>query len=189
LKLQDFQRDKMPDLKFSYNPAIGGLDISFNNGDVEYDRDICTAVILSLFTDARAPDTFIPPDGSQDRRGSWQDYYDTSPTGSLLWTLRRAIITDSTTLLNLAKTYALSSLQWLKTTGVVNTIDVSTSWLNKEALAIAVTVTEPNSTQVNLYTWAWSLNPQPKPVINNPQIIAGYWLGINFILGESYTGG
>jgi phage gp46-like protein len=178
------------DMALTYNPNIGMLDISFANGDIVYAPDIQTAVILSLFTDARAPNSFIPPDRSQDRRGSWQDYYDVTPTGSLLWTLRRAIITDDTTLLNLAKTYALQSLQWLKTAGVVDTINVSTSWLNREALAISVTVTEPNSAQTNNYVWAWSLNTQPKPEITNVlSITAGTFLGVDFILGYSSLGG
>jgi phage gp46-like protein len=190
--LQDYRRDKMPDIKLSINPVIGNFDWSFADGDIVYARDIETAVVLSLFTDARASNDFIPPDGSGDRRGFWGDYYDVSPTGSLLWTLRRAIISDTTTLLNLAKTYALQSLKWLKVAGIVDQIIVETSWLNREALAISVTVTEPNSNQTNTYVWAWSLsatNIIPKPITNNViSITPGGILGVNFILDQSLLG-
>lgn len=71
------------------------------------------AITLSLFTDARASDDDVIPDGSQDRRGYWGDIDldDNESLGSRLWLLERSKITQDT--LNTLHNYATDAVQWL----------------------------------------------------------------------------
>ena len=55
-----------------------GGDLAIISGDVLLTDGLETAVILSLFLDARARDDDPLPDGGTDRRGWWDD--DASPT-------------------------------------------------------------------------------------------------------------
>ena len=50
-----------------------GADININNGDLSADNGLATAVMISLFTDARAPDLTLLPAGENDVRGWWGD--------------------------------------------------------------------------------------------------------------------
>ncbi len=146
------------DVALIWNPARGRADWAVTSGDLAIDPGgLQTAVILSLFTDARAPANYTPAAGSPTGlRGVWSDTYDGFQLGSLLWTLNRTAISNRTAFLNQAKDICLNALQWLVTAGVVATISVTTAMLTPSALGIWVALTEPNGSSQNIsFNWAW----------------------------------
>lgn len=107
------------DIKIIYD--IYG-DLSIINGEIEIDDTIQSAIIVSLFTDARIQDSI---ESDVDRRGFWGDAQiddDRETTGSLLWRLERSTITD--TAIEDRKRYCSDALRWLISDGIADTIDV-----------------------------------------------------------------
>lgn len=89
------------------------------------DRSIETAIVLSLFTDRRAPEGWRPE--IQDRRGWWGDGLEpdglaVDPLGSWLWLLENEKVTPE--IVALAKAYAEASLEWMIADGVAARVEV-----------------------------------------------------------------
>lgn len=145
------------DLQIEWDSAAFRGDWAVTPGDLALGVDVQTAVLLSLFTDRIAPPDWMPPVGSPGgRRGWWGDSYEPSPIGSRLWTLNRAVKTDGTTLLAMAKDYCNEALQWLVDSSVAASISVVTFWASRRVIGIAITVTAPKSPpQTFSYQWAW----------------------------------
>lgn len=139
-----------PDLlEGDWTIARGGLAVSQTGSD-----DLKSAVLVSLFTWGVAPVGYVSPSGDTDPRGWWGDTYETSPIGSLLWTLFRAKKSDGKALLQQAKSFCLVSLEWLKTDGVAKTIEVTTFWFTPTAMGITIAITKPSG-QTFGYAWTW----------------------------------
>ncbi len=104
----------MTDFLTEYNTEFLRADLTLTNGDLATDNGLKTAVIISLFTDARADEDELPA-GETDKRGYWGELLSKSPGdkwGSKLWTLSREKVTAVT--LRRAEQYAHDALQWLK---------------------------------------------------------------------------
>jgi phage gp46-like protein len=121
------------------------------------DEGLDTAIILSLFTDARAkPDDATPaPD---DLRGWWGDAFaDTAGErfGSRLWLLGRrkqlpAVLVE-------AKNYAEEALAWLIKDGIASRVDVEAFIPRDEVLGLAITITRPGGASVRYrFETLWS---------------------------------
>lgn len=112
------------------------------------DDGLDTAVILSLFTDARARagDALPAPD---DVRGWWGDAFATRSGdrfGSRLWMLgRRKQLPE---VLAEAKGYAEEALAWLIEDGVASSVSVEAFIPRDEMLGLAVTLTRPDGQPV-----------------------------------------
>ncbi len=114
----------MADFLLTFENNAG--DLAIRNADIALDRSLRSAVLVSLFTDARVePDEL--PDGETDRRGWWgQDFEDDQiGIGSKLWTLARSKRTNATLLQY--QSFAMEALQWLVTDGHVRSVQVSVS--------------------------------------------------------------
>lgn len=134
-----------------------GADIRSEAGDLLPEGELTTAVILSLFCDARAREDDIIPDGTKNVRGWWADTVAPLPAtglalredsttgdrlGSRLWLLSRELQLPE--VMRRAKDYAEEALQWLITDGVARAVAVIPSnprngWL---VLHIAITLTD-----------------------------------------------
>lgn len=115
----------MPDLALIYKDGIFDLDFA---GTVT-DEGLRTAVIISLFSDRRANDADVLPDGTNDRRGWWGDVcpeVEGDLIGSRLWLLSRAKQTKAN--LRLAETYAREGLQWMLDDGEITYLAVTASY-------------------------------------------------------------
>ena len=98
------------------------------NGDFSTDAGLQTAVIISLFTDARADDDAELPAGETDPRGWWGDALSTVAgdiTGSKLWLLHRE--KQEKRVLLRAEQYAREALQWLVDDKVASKVTVTAS--------------------------------------------------------------
>lgn len=189
----------MTDIALSWDFLDGWGDWSYTNGDLTVDQDLSTSVLLSLFTDRLSAGSFIPPDGSLDRRGWWGDTYSPDLWGSRLWQLSRAKKLDNSTILLQARDYCNESLQWMITDGIVSTVVVNTSWAKTgfegSNLDILVTLTQPGKLlpQRYNYQWAWDFVPIPERVAAIPIpapikiILPADVLG-TFILGHDALG-
>ena len=101
---------------------------------------LATAIIISLFTDARAGDDDSLPYGSTERRGWLGEHYlrdgAASPAdgwGNKLWLLYISKRVDS--ILELARFTAQESLQWLLRDGIASRVQVVARWVG-EVLAV-----------------------------------------------------
>ncbi len=104
------------------NFGVGGGDLELSQGDLVRETGLRTAILVSLFSDARAPeDLALLPDGSNDPRGWWaEDSGD--PFGSLLWLEDRGKVTDESA--EKMRSAAENGLAWLVSEGLASAVRV-----------------------------------------------------------------
>lgn len=118
-----------------------GADCAMRDGDLEAETGLETAVILSLFCDARAREDDVIPDGTGYRRGWWADSVAPLAQGGLtvredaaaahdaigsrLWLLSRE--KQLPEVVRRARDYAEEALRWLVTDGVAQSVTVAAS--------------------------------------------------------------
>ncbi len=126
-------------------------DMVVEDDDVLSDEGMRTAVILSLFTDARAEDTDELPGNDEDRRGFWADELlddlgenEGDRLGSRLWLLDRASLTPD--VVPLAQQYAEEALQWMIDDGVARSVAVL---IELGSLKMTVTITRPDGEELS----------------------------------------
>ena len=95
-----------------------------------------SAVLISLFTDARVSDEELP-EGEGSRRGHWGDQFTGAAIGSKLWLLSRAKRTPET--LRLYKDYGREALRWLVGDGHVTEITLSAEYVG-ESVQLTITL-------------------------------------------------
>lgn len=144
----------MTDLALRYDPALGAFDCALDAaaGDLVGDDGLTTAVMISLFTDARAERDDPLPAADAPRRGWWGDALTPArPWGSKLWLLVRAKCTPATAAR--ARGYAVQALQWLLDDRIAARIDVTAEAIAAEhRIALAVTLTRPSGERLE-YRW------------------------------------
>ena len=119
------------------------------------DELLDTAVMISLFTRASSQPGDVLPDPRGPINGWWADAFEKIPAhrmGSRLWLLQRSKTTQS--VMNLARDYALESLQWLIDDGVASKINVVVERQNTERLAFRVEITKPDKV-ASRWTGVW----------------------------------
>jgi phage gp46-like protein len=134
----------MSDIALRWTGALSDVVIAQN--DLLTEDGLNTAVIASLFTDRRAEDSDILPDGTTDRRGWWGDAFPTvseDKFGSRLWLLSREKQQQS--VLDRAVVYAKEALQWLIDDQVAQAIDVVAEFTKPGMLGLSITITRPAS--------------------------------------------
>ena len=113
----------MSDIAIEYKSQIKEYDISILNGDLKECDDLDSAVIISLFTWARAAAGEV--DENAPRFGWFGDKIDadnTDSTGSKLYLLKRKKITNQTIMD--AREYIEQALRWMIEDGVATEIKV-----------------------------------------------------------------
>ena len=114
----------MYDVRLIWDNTEGCGDIAFVNGDFKTGKPIESAVLLSLFCDARADDSsgITDPDG---KRGWWGDLLREveHTTGSNVWQLERSTLTQAS--LNMLKSYCQTALQWMIGDDICDRIEVT----------------------------------------------------------------
>ncbi len=128
----------MVDFRLVWNNNAG--DLSIADGDIALDNTLQSAVLVSLFTDARVSADELP-DGETDRRGWWgQDVQEQQDIGigSKLWTLERSKRTDET--LERYRGYTAEALQWLVDDGHVRSVDVDATYQRGAEVALDIVV-------------------------------------------------
>lgn len=144
----------MTDIALLFDSGAWGADFAISGGDLALDDGLRTAVIISLFTDARALDDDALPAGA-DRRGWWGDCANDDPNdriGSRLWTLAREKVTDVTAIR--ARDICREALAWLVDDAIVASIYIVctlyrvTTARTTGAMLIRATLTRPTGASV-----------------------------------------
>jgi phage gp46-like protein len=145
------------DIAVKWNSQALRGDWVISRGGFLLDAGLHTAVLVSLFTNRRAPPDWTPPAGSPVTRGGYfGDTYSTRPLGSWLWLLYRSSVGDALVVQNKARDYCLSALQWLIDRGIAASIDIETGWIAPGVLGIDGTITKPTGLTVPFsYAWLW----------------------------------
>lgn len=129
----------MTDLALQWNAETLAADLVVAGDDLGVAEDLQGAILISLFTDRRAPNSQAI-DGS-DRRGWWGDTFpDVSDDqlGSLLWLLARELQTPE--VLERARGYASEALQWLIDDRLARRVDVLAEYPQRGVLALTITL-------------------------------------------------
>lgn len=110
------------------NSDNGYLDFGIENGDFKMTGGFETAIIMSLFCEARASTNEVP--AVELRRGWWGNLvgdFSNYQIGSKIWLLYQSKKIPE--VLSLVKTYATNSLQWMIDDGYINKIEVDSSFI------------------------------------------------------------
>ncbi len=135
----------MTDLRTIFIGMGQGADLALETFALASDDGLETAVILSLFTDARARDDDTLPAGQTDRRGWWADAFPTiagDHFGSRLWLLRRSKQLQES--LIVAREYAEEALAWLVEDGAASKVEVETFIPRFEIMGMIVRIYRPD---------------------------------------------
>lgn len=144
----------MSDILTTWDVANLRGDWVLSGADLQADSGLQTAMLISVFTDRRAANDDVIPDGTGDPRGWWGDD-DTRPIGSRLWLLSRAKQTGET--LMRAKDYLTEALQWLIDDGAVAKFDIVVAWVSPSLLGAQVTAYRQDGTNVAAnFNYSWN---------------------------------
>lgn len=146
----------MTDLALLLDQDIASADIAVLGGDFVADDGLQTAILISLFSDARAADDDVLPQPGGDRQGWWGDIgatVDGDHLGSRLWLLTREKQLPS--VLTRAEAYAREALQWLVDDGVASTVNVVASFLRPGWLGLAIEIGRPIGPARQRFDYAW----------------------------------
>ncbi|MBX9635336.1 MAG: phage GP46 family protein, partial [Magnetospirillum sp.] len=127
-------------------------DWTVANGQLAMDGTFETAVNLSLFSDADAPEGIEVPEGLSPRIWWGQAYWPLVfqrlgidaggvQLGSLLWTLQRAKQTEQTR--TLAIEYSRMALWWMVTVGLAKDVIVTGEWMAPRILGLVEEIIPP----------------------------------------------
>lgn len=140
----------------------GIIDMALTVGDIAADDGLGTAVLISLFADARATEDIIDPiDRDGDLRGYWGDVQGARPgdsTGSLLWTIRRA--KQLTRTLAQVKEYAEAALEWMLEDAVADSVTVTASYPRLGWMLLEVLIYRPGSSNPVIFRYNYQWNSQ-----------------------------
>ena len=147
----------MSDIALAWNPAIGGFDLALEGGQLVTDDGLMTAIIVSLFTDARASADDVLPEPGSDRRGWWGDML--SPVaawqmGSKLWLLAREKQVPA--VLARARDASRAALGWLIEDGIASSVEVSARFPRQGWLGLVIEIVRPNGPARQKYDFAWN---------------------------------
>lgn len=144
------------DVALIYDASAKAFDLSIAGGDLVPDGTLETAVLLSLYTDRRALDEDVLPDGSTDPRGWWADVYGDRQIGSRLWLLSREKELDS--VLRRAKEYATEALDWISSDGIAQSVEVDAIHLRRGVLQLIVRIQRGDSAALERrYDYVWGV--------------------------------
>lgn len=136
-------------MQLTWNKYAADIDYSGGN-------EVLTNIIVSLFTDARASDDDILPDGATDKRGWWGDSFSDKKIGSRLWLLSREKQLSS--VLKRAQEYAEESLAWMIKARLIKSVSVVATNPSNGVLMLTIRPVLLNSEDVPEYSFTAALN-------------------------------
>lgn len=121
--------------------SLSGVDLYYP----EKPQTLIDAVLISLFTDARAQPQDLPDDA---KRGWWGNNIEPRPIGSRLWTLQRRAITE--TLIPEVKQICTEALSWMVEDGIAKSLDVLVERVRLQAIGVEILITQSDNTSIRL---------------------------------------
>lgn len=132
-------------LQVQYDSITQECDLVLGDAGLQTDAGLNTAVLISLFTDARATPDDQPPGGPGDLRGYWGDAWPVvagDTVGSKLWLLERSKNTQQ--VLVDAIRYTETALQWMVDDGVATSVKASAVEVRRGWMALTVEIERPS---------------------------------------------
>lgn len=136
--------------------GFGDIQLSSSGRDLEADKGLETATVISLFSNRREPDETRLPDESGDRGGWWGNEFSDFQMGSRLWLLRRAKRVNET--LSLAEQYCTESLRWMVQVNLATRIDVTASFSGENTIQLDIQIVRPDVSGDGEYTYRYYFN-------------------------------
>ncbi|MGY4028226.1 phage GP46 family protein [Aeromonas rivuli] len=131
-----------------WNNETGRGDIDITSAGLRQDDGLATLVFQILFTDARADESDVLPDGTDDRRGWIGDTFADEPWGSKLWLLERSKLT--TDVRNKAVTYAQTALERHLKPDYAKQVVVTGSIPQFQLLQLDIAITRPDGSEMTI---------------------------------------
>ena len=174
----------MSDIALVWNADAFAGDLMLADGQLATDAGMRTAILISLFTDARAADDEELPEAGTDRRGWWGDALareaqraagsarDSNRIGSLLWLLSRSKVTSSA--LIRAQRSCEDALAWLVRDGVASAVRVvvevqlRSGQQSADLLAIAVEIDRPTGPNRQRFDFTWDASTHSPASLQEP---------------------
>lgn len=174
----------MTDIALVWDADAMAADLLLANGQLATDAGMRTAILISLFSDARAADDETLPEAGGDRRGWWGDAYaredrpdagtarDVNRIGSLLWLLSRSKITAR--VLAQAKQACEEALAWLVRDGIALAVRVVVEAQMRpgqqtpDLLAIAVEIDRPGGPNRQRHDFTWEASTATITAVPEP---------------------
>lgn len=154
----------MIDLELEWDNTVSAGDLVLAGGALATHSGLRTAILISLFSDARAADSAVLPEAGADRAGWWGDDFggdvstsirdgdDRNTLGSRLWLLRRSNLTAQ--VLRDARQHVQDALGWLIRDGIASAISVEVE-AQGDRLAVAVMLDRPTGPARERYDFTW----------------------------------
>ncbi len=155
----------MTDIALIWDDENSCADLLVEGGGLATDEGLRTAILISLFTDARAADDDELPEAGADRRGWWGNAFPTGDheqaeeLGSKLWLLERAKATAEA--VREAEEWARAALQWIVKDRIAAAVDVQVERQEAGAvtrLALAVILDRPSGPARSRYDFVWEVS-------------------------------
>lgn len=146
----------MTDVALFWNADTFSADMAIEAGDLATDAGLQGALLVSLFTDARARADDVLPYGGADRRGWWGDVAASEAgdqTGSRLWLLAREKRTPR--VIAQSREMAVEAVSWLVRDGIAADLDVIAEAFGADGLAFAVIITRPGGPTRQRFDFVW----------------------------------
>lgn len=153
------------ELLFKFDAARGIFDIVAGDAAGDADAALHSAVLASLFTDARARpedrlpdeasegavgDPGLPPPAERNRRGFWAE----RDIGSLFWLHGRAKLTEATRLAY--EDHARKALAWLIADKIASAIVIQATIEQPESLLLYIRIERPGNPALEFrFDQAW----------------------------------
>jgi phage gp46-like protein len=144
------------DLKFFYDGSPSAApyvaDIDIDSANLYRDPGFETAVLISLFSDARADETDELPDNGGDRGGFWGSQLLGFELGSKLWLLNRSKLDDATTAT--MEQYLKDALQWMIDDEIASSVETAAVRVGGYMVNFLVRITRAEGDRATLRFWA-----------------------------------
>lgn len=137
------------DVALEFSTRGREADLVLSGADLKPELSLNTALLISLFTNARADQDARLPTEDSDRRGWWGDTFAEVPgdrIGSTLWLLRREKLTEQ--LRARAEREVERALLWLVQDGIAAGVEVSSEIQKPDRLALLIIVERPDASRV-----------------------------------------
>ena len=129
----------MTDIKAFQNTA-GEWTLGITDGDLTEEDGFDTAIAMSLFTDARAPDNAVViPEKRKGWMGNLESPVEDRELGGLLWLVDQSKLTQDT--LNTSVNYARLALNWFIEDQIANSIVVTGEIVPRSGIRLKVVFT------------------------------------------------
>ena len=151
------------DIRLYFHPNETGdfADVWIEDGDFVRDEGLFTAVLISLFSDARVSDKDLATAKmGKNPRGFWADDTLGFNLGSRLWLLGRSKLVNKT--FRLAEQYSDAALQWLIDEAVITSVTTTASKTEDNRLLLAIELKGPGDELLETFRfkmeWLATLN-------------------------------